>query len=424
MVDVSILSFSVVAISIAFVPLLAEKFRLHSVVAEVGVGLLVGPYVLGIVKLEEWLDFLGVLGLIFLLFLAGLECNLEELKDETSQAILIGATSFSGAFIAGYAAGKIYGLDNISALLIGVVLSATSIGIVLPLLKELKLSGQKIGRTIISGAIIAEILSISVLSVILAYGEGTFSLLQLTLLLSATLTLIIVSISVAERLSNWWLSHAKASNILEVEMRVSLALLAVFMILAAAIGIHAILGAFFAGLILAQSVHMEEELESKLSGLGFGFLIPIFFFTVGIRFNLPNLLNNYTAIAFALILVALALITKYIGIYTIAIFRQNIESSEGKIICFSMGANLTVALAAAEAGRELGFISSTIYSTIVLVALITTLITPIAVQKILYPLEEGQALSKRVKIVLPPTMEIDSEEQSTIEGQSLQKEQV
>jgi len=105
-------------------------------------------------------------------------------------------------------------------------------------------------------------------------------------------------------------------------------------------------------------------------------------------------------------------------------FRKNIESSEGKIICFSMGANLTVALAAAEAGRELGFISSTIYSTIVLVALITTLITPIAVQKILYPLEEGQALSKRVKIVLPPTMEIDSEELSTIEGQSLQKEQV
>jgi len=221
LVDVSILTFSVVAISIAFVPLLAEKFHLHSVIAEVGVGLLVGPYVLGIVKLEEWLDFLGVLGLIFLLFLAGLECNLEELKDETSQAILIGATSFSGAFIAGYAAGKIYGLDNISALLIGVVLSATSIGIVLPLLKELKLSGQKIGRTIISGAIIAEILSISVLSVILAYGEGTFSLLQLTLLLSATLTLIIVSISVAERLSDWWLSHAKASNILEVEMRVT-----------------------------------------------------------------------------------------------------------------------------------------------------------------------------------------------------------
>lgn len=168
---------------------------------------------------------------------------------------------------------------------------------------------------------------------------------------------------------------------------------------------------------------MEKELESKLSGFGYGFLIPIFFFTVGTRFNLPELLKNYNAIAFAIILVALALIIKYIGIYTIAMFRQNIETSEGKIICFSMTANLTIAIATAEAGRDTELISSTIYSTIVLVALITTFITPIAIHKIIHPARKRQQLSKRIKIELPPTIETSPEKLNITDEQYQQKEQ-
>jgi len=421
---VDVIPFSIVVIVIAIIPLIAEKIHINTVIAEVGFGVLVGPHVLGVIEVFDWLDFLAFFGLLYLLFLAGLECNLEELEGETFQAILIGTTTFSGAFIAGYVAGKLYGLDTISALLVAVMLSATSIGIVLPILKELKLTRQSIGKTIISGAMVAEIIAISALSVILAFGEGEFSHFQLILLLSTTFALIIISITIAEKLSDWWLSHAKASNIIEVEMRISLALLAVFLLLSEVIGIHAILGGFFAGFILAQSVHMEEELESKLSGFGYGFLIPIFFFTVGTRFNLPELLNNYKAIAFAIILVALALIIKYIGIYTIAMFRKNIETSEGKIICFSMTANLTVALATAEAGRDTGLISSTIYSTIILVAIITTFLTPIAIHKILHPARKGQELSKRIKIELPPTIETNPEKLNIIDEQFLQKEQL
>lgn len=421
---VDVIPFSFVVIGIAIIPLIAEKIHINTVIAEVGFGILVGPHVLSFIDQFELLDLLAFLGLLFLLFLAGLECNLEELKGEAFQAILIGTTTFSGAFIAGFVAGKLYGLDTIPALLVAVMLAATSIGIVLQVLKELKLTHQSIGKTIIGGAMVAEIIAISALSVILAFGEGEFSHFQLILLLSATLALIIISISVAEKLSDWWLSHAKASDILEVETRVSLALLAVFILLAEIIGIHAILGAFFAGFILAQSVHMEEELESKLSGFGFGFLIPIFFFTVGTRFNLPELLDNYNAIVFAIILVALALIIKYIGIYIIAVFRQTIDTSEGQIICFCMTANLTIAIATAEAGRETGLISSTIYSTIVLVALITTFITPIAVHKILHPARKREELSKRVKIELPPTMETSPEKLNPTDEQIPQKEQV
>ena len=276
--------------------------RLPAIVLEILLGILVGPHVLGWATVDEPVAVMSRFGLAFLLLLAGLEIDFDRLRGR-----VLGITSFAFAVSFGLALVVGYGLrlaDLVrSPLLIAIVLSATGLGIVLPILKDAGETATPFGGIVVAGASIAEVVPIVLLSLFFS-GEAGGIGSKLVLLIGfaifvAAVGATVVGLQRSMRVSNALLRLQDTTA--EIRVRGAFLLLALFVVLASEFGLEAILGAFLAGATL-KLVDRDQAMthaffHRKLEAAGFGVFVPFFFVSTGISLDVGALFRSPSALA-------------------------------------------------------------------------------------------------------------------------------
>jgi Kef-type K+ transport system membrane component KefB len=387
-----------VVLLIAFaVPIVLSRFKRFSipiVVGEIVAGMIVGRSGLSLIPWDDLLiGIFANFGIVFLMFLSGMEIDFnslrgfspagEEKRRQTSVvslAILHFVLTVCLASVASYLL-VLFGLAN-NQWLVALILSTTSLGVVVPVLKESNLIGERFGQCILVSAVIADfatMLLITLSVAILSHGL-TAEVLLITLLFVAFF--VIYSFGTIFNKANGLrrtiqeLSHATA----QIKVRAAFAIMLGFVALSQTLGSEIILGAFLAGAIIGLLRTAEDaDLSHQLEAIGFGFFIPIFFVKVGLGFNLPALLASSGALLLVPFLFVGAVLVKMIPAL---IFTVNFSFRESLAAGALLSARLSLIIAASAIGLRLGVIGDSVNSAIILVAIGTVIAAPLVFLRI------------------------------------------
>jgi Kef-type K+ transport system membrane component KefB len=388
MPNVSFSGLLIVAIVAFLAPLLlglTPARRLPAIVLEIVAGIIIGPSVLGWVKVDLPISILSVLGLAFLLFLAGLEVELERLRGRL--LVFVGSgflLSLGLALLVGY--GLYVAGQVVSPLLIAIILVATGLGIVIPVLKDAGESDSDFGQLIIAGAMFAEFGSIILLSLFFS-REATSTTTKLVLLggfvlLAAGLAFVVLRLERSMRIAA--VLRRLQDTTAQIRVRGAFMLLVAFVALASLLGLETILGAFVAGVILrfvdGDRMMTHPQFRQKLEAVGFGVFIPVFFVTSGIRFDLAALISSpATILRVPVFLVALLLVR---GVPAV-LYRPLVGSRRAVVAGLLQATSLSFIVAASQIGLELGLITKATGAALIAAGLLSVLIFPLLALTIL-----------------------------------------
>lgn len=381
------ISLVVVATAAFIIPLVARRINLPAVVLEILFGLVVGPAIFGWVEPTELFEFLAEFGLLLLMFLSGFEIDFDRLEKQGTRQIVMGLTMVAVIFtLAWFGIGLFLPTeDGGQRLFITLLLTAAAIGLVIPVLRDTGRITTRVGQVSILIAVLAEVLSLVGIVLFLAIRENglSFDLLKLP-----ALFLVIGSVLFAIKRAAWWFPDRferlfDPHDPQELGIRASLALMFVFVGLSIALGIEAILGAFVAGTIFAFVFRYRGGLEEQLSGMAFGFFIPIFFITVGIEFPLGDLSDA------AVLGDAIRLILVAIGIKMLAglfLMLRGFSLRQATSIGVLLAGQLSVIIALADIGLNAGLLSVGQRAGAILLVAVTAVLTPVAFRVLSPPL--------------------------------------
>ncbi len=383
---------AVVAFAAPLVLALTPARRLPAIVLEIVAGIVLGPSVLGWVKIDLPISILSVLGLAFLLFLAGLEVELERLRGRLLMYVgLAFLLSFGLALLAGY--GLYVAGQVLSPLLIAIILVATGLGVVIPVLKDAGESTSDFGQLVIAGAMFAEFGSIILLSLFFS-REATGTATKLVLLggfalLAAGFAFVVLRLEQSTRIAAVLLRLQDTTA--QIRVRGAFMLLVAFVALASVLGLETILGAFIAGVILrlvdGDRMMTHPQFRQKLEAIGFGVFIPVFFVANGIQFDLAALFSSpATILRVPLFLVALLLVR---GVPAL-LYRPLVGSRRSVVAGLLQATSLTFIVAASQIGMELGLIAKATGAALIGAGLLSVLIFPLLALTLL---RRGESIS-------------------------------
>ncbi|QYN19214.1 cation:proton antiporter [Amycolatopsis sp. DSM 110486] len=298
---VNLFAVAAIALGAPLVLAMLPAVRIPAVVLEIVAGIVVGPSVLGWVHPDLPVQIVALLGLAFLLFLAGLEIDVHRLRGGTLRLALLGyAVTLGLGVLAGLGFGTAGWVH--SPLLVAITLSATSLGLVVPVLKDAGQAGGALGQAVIAACSVADFAAVVLLSVLFSSagaGGGARVVLLVMFVVLVAVTGLVVSVVGRSRRLETALTRLQDSTA-EIRVRAAVALLIAFVALAEAFGLESILGAFLAGAVvglLDQDTASHPRFRAKLEAIGYGFLIPVFFVASGLRLDLSELLANPAALA-------------------------------------------------------------------------------------------------------------------------------
>jgi Kef-type K+ transport system membrane component KefB len=400
MADISLTGVLVVA-AIAFtVPLvlgLAPTLHLPSVVLEIVAGIVIGPAILGLVEVDLPLQVMALLGLTFLLFLAGLEIDLDRLRGARLRSAAAGfVVSLAVALGIGlglYAAGLIH-----APLLVAIILSSTSLGIVIPLLADAGHSNTTLGQLIIAGSSIADFGAIILLT--LFFSEDSTSVGSTLLLIGGFVGLVIATgLALAEVEHSSRLSAALArlqDSSAQIRVRGAFLLLIGLVVIAQVFGLEVILGAFFAGAVLRlldrDEMMTHTGFHTKLQAVGFGVFIPYFFVTSGMQLDVGALLSGGAALALMPVFLLALLLARGLPA---ALYRPMVGSRGSLAAGLLQATSLPFIVAATGIGIELGILSPAIGAAMVVAGLLSVVLFPLGALTLLRDIGKPAAVSQR-----------------------------
>jgi len=371
---------SVILLSAKLAGYLSFRLGQPSVLGELLVGVLLGPSVIDILNLPfiehslaETIAELGELGVLLLMFIAGLELHLDELTRNTRVAGYAGFLGVLVPTIAGWGAGRLFGMDNAAATFLGLTLGATSVSISAQTLMELKVLRSRVGLSLLGAAVFDDILVILSLSIFLAVEAGAGSLGGVLWILVRMIAFLALSAAFG-----WWALPWMMRRIARLPVSQGVLTLALVVMLAYGLaaellgGMAAITGAFIAGLMMARSGE-REHLEHGVHALAYGLFVPVFFINIGLSVNARSL--QIEMLLFTLVITLTAILGKWLGAGTGARLggldlRESVQLGAGMV---SRG---EVGLIVASVGIQEGLVVSDEFSAIVAMVLISTVVTP------------------------------------------------
>jgi Kef-type K+ transport system membrane component KefB len=357
---------------------LFPRVKLPSVVLEIVAGIIIGPSVLGIVHVDEAIEVVSVIGLAFLLFLAGLEIDFSKLRGQVLRLTLVGfAVSFVIAVLVSLLL-KGTGLIE-TPLLVAIILCATSLGVLVPVLKDSGQISSTFGQLIIAAGTIADFGAVILLSIFFS-GEGGVGS---TLLLIGGLVLLAIVVFIAVRGAEH--STIIRSDLLrlqdttaQIRVRGAIVLLIGFAAIADKLGLESILGAFMAGAILSlldrDQAMTHPDFRRKLEAVGFGIFIPVFFVTSGVNYDLNALLESASNVIMVPIFLAALVVVR--GLPAL-LYRRVLDGRKTAIAGLLPATSLPFIVAATAIGQDLGLLSAAEGAALIGAGLLSVLLFPI-----------------------------------------------
>lgn len=358
--------------------LTSERVHMPQVVGALVAGVLVGPSGLGWVGETDFLVKAAEIGVIILMFNAGLDTDLEELKSTGFASFIIAVIGVVVPLIGGIGCYLLFAndpsdpLNMMKAAFIGVVLAATSVSITVETLREMGKLRSKVGTAILGAAVIDDILGIVVLTVLTGFTDPTVQpLLVFGRILGFFVFVLVIGFVMYK-------AFAKMEQIWHKHRRIAIyALVFAFLMSYVAerfFGIADITGAYFAGIVICNLSATRDYVASKTNVLGYMLFSPLFFASIGIKTNLEGLTG--TLVVFAIVLTIVAILTKIIGC-GLGARLMGFQTYDAFSIGLGMVSRGEVALIVAQKGEQAGLIDASMFPAIVLVVIVTTLVTPI-----------------------------------------------
>jgi Kef-type K+ transport system membrane component KefB len=394
------------------------RIRLPAIVLEIVLGIVVGPSGLGWVKPDLPVSILALIGLAFLLFLSGLEIDVDRLRGRILKVTAIAfVLSFGIAIVIGLGL-KAGGFVK-SPLFVAIVLVATSLGVIVPVLKDSGNINSSFGQLVIAAASIADFGAIILLSVFFSGKGSTDTTATLILLGLFGFVVALVGLAIAGVEHSMGLSRVLLrlqDTTAQIRVRAAFVLLIGFAALAQNVGLETILGAFAAGALLAlvdrDTAMTHPQFRLKLEAVGFGIFIPVFFVTSGLRFDLNALFSNASTVArVPLFLLALLLVR---GVPAIA-YTRLLGRSRALIAGVLQATSLPFIVAATQIGVQIGVVTKASAAGLVAAGLLSVIIFP-ALGLALLRREQPDAVQLREEPI--PVMPVVTAEDRVLGGVS------
>ncbi len=369
-----LISLALILLATKLAGLVSLRYGVPTVFGKLLAGLVLGPALLRLLSPSDGLRAMADVGVVLLLFVAGLETDVVELRRVGRAALLAAVGGVVLPFAAGSALAGASGYRMLPALFIGVVLTATSVTISAHTLRELGQLRGRVGTTILGAAVIDDVLGVVALALVTALAGGGSAVAVLRLLLFLPLV-VVVGRWLMPRLTRRLAVYADEELRFAVVLSVVLAMAWAAQQLG---GLAAITGAYLAGVLIGRTA-MRERLVELTNFMGYAFFAPVFFATVGMTVRTEDL---RAAPGFALALILLAILTKAAGCAAGALLC-GFRPRESLTVGVGMISRGEVALAIAALGLSEGTIDQRAFSTAVVMTLVTTLITPVLLKAML-----------------------------------------
>ncbi|RGY94824.1 cation:proton antiporter [Clostridium sp. AM58-1XD] len=379
---------AIILLSTKVLGLATQKIKMPQVVGALLAGLLLGPAMLGILTETDFIHNLAEVGVIVLMFCAGLETDIDELKKSGKKAFIIALIGVIVPLIGGFAVACMFNRPGVidsdancslflQNIFIGVILTATSVSITVETLKELGKLKTRSGNAILGAAIIDDILGIIALTIITSMADSDVNIWVVLFKVAAFFAAAGVIGIVFHKIYKKWSESAEKGLHRHAIVAFAFCLLLSYFA-EVGFGVADITGAFLAGLIVSKT-QRTQFLASKFEVLSYLFISPVFFASIGLKVELPKMTG--AIIEFALLLVVVAILTKIVGCGLGAKLcgYQNYQSLRIGVGMISRG---EVALIVASKGTQLGLLGSNFLGPVVIVVVITTIITPILLKPV------------------------------------------
>lgn len=373
---------------------ICERFKQPSMIGEIFAGILLGPAVLNFIHHNEELNVISELGIFLLVILAGLEINLSDIvRSLKGKNIIISLLAFFLPLFSGLAIGFYFNLGMMATVFTGLCIAITALPVSIRILMDLGKLNTPFGQKIISVAIFDDILALTILGVLIDLNGSNFTIKNISITIAITilkllifLIIIIIAYKLVNKLNNKGnlIEHKLEKLVSILKGKESLfAIFFVFILIFAgiteSIGLHFIIGSFFAAMLLSKEVVGKENIEQfekSTSGIAMGFLAPIFFANIGLEFNLMAI-NNYSLLVAVL---SISFASKLLGGF---IGGKIINWSNKMSLALGLGLNARgiMELVIANIAYKANIIDAEIFSILVIMGLTTTLITPILLKK-------------------------------------------
>ncbi|HEH7905285.1 monovalent cation:proton antiporter family protein [Staphylococcus aureus] len=392
------LSLVIVVLAAFLTPIIVNRLNINFlpvVVAEILMGIVIGNSFLNIVERDSILNILSTLGFIFLMFLSGLEIDFKAFKkdkrarqgqnDDDSSIpghLNLALTVFAFIMIISILLAYVFkwlGLVD-DVLLMVIIISTISLGVVVPTLKEMNIMRTTIGQFILLVAVLADLVTMILLTVYGAInGQGGSTIWLIGILVVFTAISYILGVQF-KRMS---FLQKLMDGTTQIGIRAVFALIILLVALAEGVGAENILGAFLAGVVVSL-LNPDEEMVEKLDSFGYGFFIPIFFIMVGVDLNIPSLIKEPKLLIIIPILIVAFIISKLIPVMFI---RRWFDMKTTIASAFLLTSTLSLVIAAAKISERLNAISAETSGILILSAVITCVFVPIIFKK-LFPVPD------------------------------------
>ncbi|MFD2671217.1 monovalent cation:proton antiporter family protein [Marinicrinis sediminis] len=372
-----------IVVSIAFiVPILLHRFRLKMipvVVAEIVAGLILGTSGFNLVSSDQWLELLSLFGFIYLMFLSGLEIDFSSFQSKQSNKpqkgphpLWVSLFIFLGILTISFGLSNLFVLMGIvkDPYLMTIIIATISLGVVVPVLKEKRLTETPLGQTILMVTVVSDLITMILLAVYISISSGKVEQMLYLLLFFAV---VIATYFFIRTFRGGKAFEVLKAGTVQLGTRAVFALIIMFVVLSETLEVEIILGAFLAGVIVSL-LAPNKEFVHQLDSFGYGFLIPIFFVMIGVNLDIWELFKSPKILIFIPLLLIVLLISKLVPALILKKwFSWNEVIGSGILL----SSTLSLVIAAATVAAEVGIITETMKGALILVAVLSCLLAPI-----------------------------------------------
>ena len=370
---------------------LFERLKQPAVVGEILAGVLIGPSLLAWVAPSDIINILAEFGVIFLLFNVGLETKPQAIFQVGKRAVMVGVAGVLLPFAAGYFIAVAWGGSFVESMFIGAALVATSVGITARVLGGMGLLDVETSRIILGAAVIDDILGLIILSLVSAVSQGDVSYAGLAKTAGAAILFTVFVALVGSRLINRLAPFITRLHLGKPFFSLGLILCLGLSVASIYVGVAAIIGAFLAGMALAEATEENKKMHLLTTGVT-EFLVPFFLVGIGMQLNL-SVFKDTSVVIFALVLTLIAVITKFVGC---GIGAWGMKKREMAQVGIGMVPRGEVGIVVAQIGLGLGVIGQSFFAAVLFMAVATTLIAPPFIKILFTDDRDGDGIPEKI----------------------------
>ena len=395
----NLLPFFLILFAGIFFSALFRRLHLPWVIVLILGGIIIGPHALGIFEPNPTVEFIGQIGLVFLMFMAGMKTKLSIFKKFKGGVFGLAFINGTIPFLVGIGIGFLFGYGWIAALLLGIVFVSSSIAIVIPSLEANKLLRTRLGKSVVAATIIQDIASLVMLSVLLQILNPVTALPLPIFYILLFISLIALRWILPKLRLFFSLGVRGTKDLFQQELRVIFPIFIGTVISFELLGLHPIIAGFFAGLVLSGSIK-SEILKEKLHTISYGLFIPTFFIIIGTKTNLGIFLESQSAALLIAAVVLGSLLSKFASGW-IGGRIIGFTSSQSLLIGASTIPQLSTTLAVAFTAAALGLLNQELIVAMVILSTVTTFVGPLLMQMFSRRIMKDTDISESQKV---PTM--------------------